>query len=144
MIESMDESVVEIPKFRASWTSVLTNYWRWCPPQVPTVTVASMRRNERCGHLPDGSVKYAGCDEAMLMGWHLTGERKYLDALLKAGKWVITAQLPGVACGWAEQYSDDDYLGLIEPERDWYKTPLLQAEGSRNGAASAEQNSRNE
>lgn len=45
--------------------------------------------------------------KAMLMGWHLTEERKYLDALLKAGRWVIGAQLPGKACGWAEQYGDD-------------------------------------
>ncbi len=45
--------------------------------------------------------------KAMLMGWHLTEERKYLDALLKAGRWVTRAQLPGKACGWAEQYGDD-------------------------------------
>ena len=45
--------------------------------------------------------------KAMLMGWHLTQERGYLDALKKAGQWVISAQLRGRACGWAEQYSDD-------------------------------------
>jgi len=45
--------------------------------------------------------------KAMLLGWHLTDDRKYLDALRKAGQWVIDAQLPGKACGWAEQYGDD-------------------------------------
>ena len=45
--------------------------------------------------------------KAMLLGWHLTDDRKYLDALEKAGQWVIDAQLPGKACGWAEQYGDD-------------------------------------
>jgi hypothetical protein len=45
--------------------------------------------------------------QAMLMGWHLTEERKYLDALLRAGDWIIRGQLPGQACGWAEQYTDD-------------------------------------
>ena len=41
------------------------------------------------------------------MGWHLTQDRKYLDALEKAGQWLIRAQLPGKARGWAEQYGDD-------------------------------------
>lgn len=45
--------------------------------------------------------------KAILMGWHLTQDQKYLDALRKAGQWLINAQLPGKACGWAEQYSDD-------------------------------------
>jgi len=45
--------------------------------------------------------------KAMLMGWHLTEEPKYLDALQKAGQWIIHAQLPGKACGWAEQYGAD-------------------------------------
>jgi len=45
--------------------------------------------------------------KAMLMGWHLTTERKYLDALEKAGYWIINAQLSGKARGWAEQYGDD-------------------------------------
>jgi Concanavalin A-like lectin/glucanases superfamily len=45
--------------------------------------------------------------KAMLLGWHLTGEQQYLDALRKAGEWVIAAQLPGQTGGWAEQYSDD-------------------------------------
>jgi hypothetical protein len=45
--------------------------------------------------------------KAMLMGWHLTQEQKYLDALRKAGQWLINAQLPGKARGWAEQYRDD-------------------------------------
>jgi len=45
--------------------------------------------------------------KAMRMGWHLTQEPKYLDALKKAGQWIIHAQLSGKACGWAEQYGDD-------------------------------------
>ncbi len=61
--------------------------------------------------------------KAMLLGWHLTGERKYLEALEKAGRWIISAQLPGAACGWAEQYGDDGRpawareWGLAMPER---------------------------
>lgn len=45
--------------------------------------------------------------KAILMGWHLTQDQKYLDALRKAGQWLINTQLPGKARGWAEQYSDD-------------------------------------
>jgi hypothetical protein len=45
--------------------------------------------------------------KALLMGWHLTQEPRYLDALRKAGQWLISSQLSGRACGWAEQYSDD-------------------------------------
>lgn len=45
--------------------------------------------------------------KAMLLGWHLSGDRKYLDALRKAGQWVIRVQLAGRARGWAEQYRDD-------------------------------------
>jgi hypothetical protein len=45
--------------------------------------------------------------KAMLMGWHLTQDRKYLDALERAGQWLIKVQLPGKARGWAEQYGDD-------------------------------------
>ena len=88
------------------------------------------------------------------MGWHLTGERKYLDALLKAGQapdvqrvldYIQSAKVTvGEMALWAVPTYDDGYWGLIDPARDWYKTPLLQAEGSRNGVAPAEQNSRNE
>src|SRR5262245_22714352 len=45
--------------------------------------------------------------KAILMGWHLTQDRKYLDALEKAGQWLVRAQLTGKARGWAEQYGDD-------------------------------------
>ncbi len=45
--------------------------------------------------------------KAMLMGWHLTGEEKYLDALYDAGQWLLNSFIDGAACGWAEQYSPD-------------------------------------
>ena len=45
--------------------------------------------------------------KAMLMGWHLTEDREYLDALTRAGEWLLRAALRGKAVGWAEQYGDD-------------------------------------
>ncbi len=45
--------------------------------------------------------------KAMLMGWHLTEDRKYLEALTKAGDWLLSSVLRGKAVGWAEQYGDD-------------------------------------
>jgi hypothetical protein len=46
--------------------------------------------------------------KAMLMGWHLTGDEQYLEALRKAGDWLVAAQIKGAgAVGWAEQYGPD-------------------------------------
>src|SRR4029434_7665689 len=42
--------------------------------------------------------------KAMLMGWHLTQERKYLSALERAGQWLIDVQLVGKARGGAKKY----------------------------------------
>jgi hypothetical protein len=55
--------------------------------------------------LNDGATLWAM--KSMLMGWHLTQDRQYLDSLAKAGQWLIKSQLRGKARGWAEQYSDD-------------------------------------
>ena len=46
--------------------------------------------------------------KAMIMGWHLTDEEEYLEALRKAGDWLVAAQIKGPgAAGWAEQYGAD-------------------------------------
>jgi len=40
--------------------------------------------------------------------YHLTRDRKYLDALVRAGDWLIEAQSDGPTYGWAEQYDRDN------------------------------------
>ncbi len=43
--------------------------------------------------------------EDMIVMYGVTGERKYLDAIIRAGQWLINAQVKtGPARGWADQY----------------------------------------
>lgn len=43
----------------------------------------------------------------MLLVHQMTGERKFLDALLRAGEFLVNAQLPPPTYSWAEQYGPD-------------------------------------
>ncbi|NOZ19605.1 MAG: pectate lyase, partial [Planctomycetes bacterium] len=40
---------------------------------------------------------------------HITGEHKYIEAVKRAGDWLIAAQLKGATRGWAEQYDKDNH-----------------------------------
>ena len=40
----------------------------------------------------------------MLVAYRLTGEKKYLDALMRAGDWVLAAQMGPPTYGWASHY----------------------------------------
>lgn len=39
-----------------------------------------------------------------LVLYHATGDRRYLDAIRKAGAWILSAQIEGPTPGWAAQY----------------------------------------
>ena len=59
--------------------------------------------------------------DLMLFMYHLTSDRKYLDALLRAGDWLIEAQSDGPTYGWAEQYDRDNnpaWARNFEPPAD--------------------------
>ena len=38
------------------------------------------------------------------MMFHVTGDRRYLDAVQRGGEWLLKAQLPAPMWGWASQY----------------------------------------
>ncbi|HIJ72903.1 MAG TPA: hypothetical protein HPP83_02270 [Candidatus Hydrogenedentes bacterium] len=44
------------------------------------------------------------CVGDCLVLYHMTGDRRYLDAICKAGEWLISAQLEDPTPGWADQY----------------------------------------
>ncbi|MCL4691102.1 MAG: hypothetical protein KJ060_01110 [Candidatus Hydrogenedentes bacterium] len=44
------------------------------------------------------------CIGDCLVLFDLTGDRRYLDAVRKAGEWIISAQIEGPTPGWAAQY----------------------------------------
>ena len=44
----------------------------------------------------------------MLLGYHLTKDPKFLDALRRAGDWIISAQFPAPTFGWADQYDGEN------------------------------------
>jgi hypothetical protein len=44
----------------------------------------------------------------MLLGYHLTGDSGYLDAVRRAGDWIVAAQLPPPTFGWADQYDAEN------------------------------------
>ena len=44
----------------------------------------------------------------MLLMYHITKDRKYVEAIRRAGQWLIDAQLTGKVVGWADQYDKDN------------------------------------
>ena len=45
--------------------------------------------------------------DAMTLMYHVTKERKYIDALKRAGEFLLKSQIDnGVVCGWADQYNN--------------------------------------
>lgn len=69
-------------------------------------------RGETAGREPYGGEFNDECMQdqmnVMLAAYHLTGERKYLDALVRAGDWILDAQLGPPTCGWADQYDEEN------------------------------------
>ncbi len=46
--------------------------------------------------------------DVMVLMYHVTGEAKYLQAVKRAGEWLIAAQGKGLARGWSDQYDKDN------------------------------------
>lgn len=44
--------------------------------------------------------------DVMVLLYHLTADVRYLEAVRRAGEWLIDAQLTGATVGWADQYDD--------------------------------------
>lgn len=57
------------------------------------------------GTLNDGTTNWGM--RTMLIMYQMTGDEKYLDALRKAGEWLIEVQAGPPTYGWAEQYTPD-------------------------------------
>ena len=58
------------------------------------------------------------CIETMLEAFKILGERKYRDAALRGGDFLILAQLPEPQPGWAQQYNfnlEPDWARAFEP-----------------------------
>ncbi len=47
------------------------------------------------------------CCRVMMLAWEVYGDRRYYDSLLKAGQFIINAQLPEPQATWAQQYDAD-------------------------------------
>lgn len=47
--------------------------------------------------------------DVMVFLYHLTGDARYLQAVKRAGEWLIQAQLKGATVGWAEQYDQENH-----------------------------------
>ncbi len=66
------------------------------------------------GTLNDGTTNWGM--RTMLIMYQMTGEEKYLDAIRKAGDWLVRVQAGPPTYGWAEQYTPDDQPAWA---RDW-------------------------
>ena len=81
-----------------------------------TGTGFSYKGVEHGGELNDGATTDAMTK--LLMLYQLTGERKYLDPIVRAADWLVEAQLDGPTWGWAAQYDAEDnpsWARLFEP-----------------------------
>ena len=55
------------------------------------------------------------CMRTLLAAYHVLGEQRYLDAVLRAADWLVAVQLPEPQAGWAQQYYDDFVTGPLIP-----------------------------
>lgn len=69
---------------------------------VTTGIGETRNRHPHGGELNDGAMN-EGINVMVLM-YHITKHRKYVQAVKRAGQWLIDAQLTGNVVGWAEQY----------------------------------------
>ncbi|RRJ95857.1 pectate lyase [Opitutaceae bacterium TAV4] len=44
--------------------------------------------------------------DVMTLMWHFTKDRRYIDAMKRAGDWLLKARLRGAVDGWAQQYDN--------------------------------------
>ncbi|MDR1282875.1 MAG: pectate lyase [Opitutaceae bacterium] len=62
------------------------------------------RRQPNGGEINDMAMNDA--IDVMVLMWHTTKDRRYIDAIKRAGEWLLRAQLRGAVNGWAQQYDD--------------------------------------
>ncbi len=80
-----------------------SGWWPWGHPVGP--------EDRRGDHLKGPTLNDWSLNACMgdcLVMYHLTGDERYRDALLKAGEWLIAAQIPDPTPGWAAQYTPDN------------------------------------
>ena len=68
--------------------------------------------------------------DVMILMYHLTKERKYIDAVKRAGEWLLKAQFKGAVCGWADQY--DREMNPIWARH--FEPPALSWESTRHAS----------
>jgi len=70
--------------------------------------------------------------DVMTLMWHLTKDRRYIDAMKRAGDWLLRAQLrDGAGAGWAQQY--DEKLQPIWARE--FEPPALSRTASEDASA---------
>ena len=65
----------------------------------------------RNGHPHGGELNDQAVNDGinvMVLMYHLTKDRRYVEAVKRAGDWLIAAQLSGNLVGWAEQYDKNN------------------------------------
>ncbi|MBT3382028.1 MAG: hypothetical protein HN742_26125 [Lentisphaerae bacterium] len=63
------------------------------------------------GQPQGGEINDLACNDGMttmLLMWHFTQGRKYLDAFVRCADWFVAARLGPPTYGWAEQYDKDN------------------------------------
>ncbi len=91
------------------------------------------KRGETCRGLPQGGeindMAMNDAIDVMVLMYHFTHDRKYIDAIKRAGEWLLKAQLKGPVRGWADQYDN-----TLKPT--WarnFEPPALSWESTKHG-----------
>jgi len=58
------------------------------------------------GELNDGCTY--DCIDTLILCYHMTSDKRYVDALKRVGQWLLDAQLDGPMYGWADCYDKDN------------------------------------
>ncbi len=77
-----------------------SGWWPWGAPADPA-------NDPRAAYLKGPTLNdwnLNACIGDCMVLYHMTGDQRYLDAIFKAGEWIISAQLDGPVPGWAAQY----------------------------------------
>ncbi len=68
------------------------------------------KRGETARSLPQGGeindLAMNDAIDVMVLMYHFTKDRRYIDALKRAGDWMLKSQLKGAVNGWAQQYNN--------------------------------------
>ena len=91
------------------------------------------QRGETCRGLPQGGeindLAMNDAIDVMILMYHVTKDRKYIDAIKRAGEWLLKAQLKGQVRGWADQYDNT----LTPTWARNFEPPALSWESTRHG-----------